>query len=168
MAERDRKSIARAGRPARMTRRGATLRLLALVGAGLATFWSRKAQASAAIVQPEIPSPEAFMRRAFEMRTRATSEGDQPYGAVVVKDGRIVGEAPSRVISGRDPTAHAEVEAIRDAARRLGTRDLRGCTVYASFRPCPMCESASYWAGVQRFYHGADIVDGGPPRYLTC
>jgi tRNA(Arg) A34 adenosine deaminase TadA len=72
--------------------------------------------------------------------------------------------APSRVVSRSDPTAHAEMEAIRDAARRLGTRHLGNCVIYASSRPCPMCEAAAYWAGISRLYHGADITDAGPPR----
>ena len=66
------------------------------------------------------------MERAFAMRQRALDAGDQAYGAIVVRDGRIVGEAPSRVVTARDPTAHAEMEAIRDAARRLGTVSLVG------------------------------------------
>ena len=173
MAERERKSIAsgsdaRAGVP--LARRSAIKRILGCLGAGGLALLGRDAGGSSepAIVQPEAPSPEAFMRRAFDMRKRASDAGDQPYGAVVVKEGRIVGEAPSRVVTGRDPTAHAEVEAIRDAARRLGTRDLRGCVIFASFRPCPMCESASYWAGIARVYHGDGIADAGQPRYLGC
>jgi tRNA(Arg) A34 adenosine deaminase TadA len=108
------------------------------------------------------------MRRAIAMRDAASRAGDQPYGAVIVKDNRIVGEAPSRVVTGTDPTAHAEMEAIRDAARRLGTRDLSGCEIYASTRPCPMCEAASYWAGIARIHHGADAADAGPPRLSRC
>ena len=120
------------------------------------------------IAQPPAASKAAFMQRAIAMRERATLTGDQPYGAVVVKDGRIVGEAPSRVVTGRDPTAHAEMEAIRDAARRLGARDLSGCEIYASTRPCPMCEAAAYWAGVARILHGADAADAGAPRLSRC
>jgi tRNA(Arg) A34 adenosine deaminase TadA len=109
-----------------------------------------------------------FMALAFAMRDRAVAEGDQPFGAVVVKDGRVVGEGPSRVRTNRDPTAHAEVEAIRDAARRLGTADLSGCVLYASSRPCPMCATAAYWAQIARVYHGAEATDAGPPRYPGC
>ncbi len=102
------------------------------------------------------------------MRDAATRGGDQPYGAAIVKDSRIVGEAPSRVVTAGDPTAHAEMEAIRDAARRLGTRDLSGCEIDASTRPCPMCEAATYWAGIARIRHGADAADAGPPRLSRC
>ena len=95
-----------------------------------------------------------FARRALELREDAVRNGDQPYGAVVVKNGKIVGEAPSRVITNRDPTAHAEMEAIRDAARRLGTRDLSGCELYGSSPACRMCEAAAYWANIARLHPG--------------
>jgi len=120
------------------------------------------------IVQPERPGPDAFMRRAFAAREEAVRSGDQPYGAVMVRDGRIVGWGPSRVVADRDPTAHAEMQAIRDAARRLGTRDLSGCVIYATSRPCAMCEAALYWANVQRIVHGTALTDTGAPRYPSC
>ncbi len=88
----------------------------ALIGA-LSSVPPRRVWAEA-IVQPAAPGPGAFMARAREMKDRALADGDQGYGAVVVKAGRIVGEAPSRVVTAGDPTAHAEMEAIRDAARR--------------------------------------------------
>ncbi len=109
-----------------------------------------------------------FMARAFEMRQTATASGDQPYGAVVVKDGKIVGEGPSRVVVNGDPTAHAEMEAIRDAARRLGSRNLDGCTIYATSRPCRMCETGAYWANVSHVYYGEAVTDGGRPSYSSC
>ncbi len=105
-----------------------------------------------------------FIRRAFELRDEAIRRGDQGFGAVVVKDGRIVGEGVSAVITRPDPTAHGEIEAIRDAARRLGTRDLSGAELYSSFRPCPMCEAAAAWAGIARMWHGESVADGGVPR----
>lgn len=139
-----------------------------VVAGALAVAPRSRAEAGAAIVQPARPSRAAFMARAVEMRDRAVGGGDQPYGAVIVKDGRIVGQAPSRVVTAKDPTAHAEMEAIRDAARRLGTRDLSGCEIYASTRPCPMCEAAAYWAGIARIAHGPDAADAGPPRLARC
>ena len=121
--------------------------------------------ASAAIpAAAEIADRRRFMDRAFEMRAEAVRRGDQPFGAVVVKDGRIVGEGISAVITRPDPTAHGEIEAIRDAAKRLGTRDLSGAELFTTFRPCPMCEAASAWAGIVRIWHGEAIVDGGAPR----
>ena len=116
------------------------------------------------IPPPDRPGREAFMERAFEMRRRAVERGDQPYGAVIVKADRIVGEGASAVVTDDDPTAHAEMVAIRDAARRLGSRDLSGCEMYGTSPACPMCEAAAYWARVTRLLHGATIVDAGPPR----
>jgi len=104
------------------------------------------------------------MERAFEMRRRAIDRGDQPYGAVVVKEGRIVGEGVSAVVTDRDPTAHAEMQAIRDAARRLRTADLAGCEMYSTSRACAMCEAGAYWAHIARMYYGESIADGGARR----
>jgi tRNA(Arg) A34 adenosine deaminase TadA len=117
-----------------------------------------------AIVQPERPTREGFMRRALEMRRISVERGDQAYGAVIVKDGRIVGEGISAVITANDPTAHAEMQGIRDAARRLGTRDLSGCEMYGTARACPMCEAGAYWARIARLYYGEGIADAGAPR----
>ncbi len=116
------------------------------------------------IEQPAKPGSAAFMQRAFEMRRLATERGDQPYGAVIVRGGRIVGEGVSAVITAPDPTAHAEMQAIRDAARRLRTRDLSGCEMYGTSRACPMCEAGAYWAGLSRLWYGESIADGGAPR----
>jgi guanine deaminase len=104
------------------------------------------------------------MERAFEMRRRAIERGDQPYGAIIVKEGRIVGEGMSAVVTDIDPTAHAEMQAIRDAARRLRTNDLTGCDMYGTSRACPMCEAGAYWAHIARMYHSASITDAGAPR----
>jgi tRNA(Arg) A34 adenosine deaminase TadA len=151
----------------RLTRRGIVSGALAAAGT-LAAARPASAQANRNIVQPDRPDKAAFMRRAFDMRDLALRSGDQGFGGVVVKAGRIVGEAPSRVVTGNDPTAHAETEAIRDAARRLGSRDLAGCELYASSRPCPMCEAAAYWAGIARIHVGEAIADAGPPRLSRC
>lgn len=97
------------------------------------------------------------------MRRQAISTGDQGYGALVVRDKLIVGQSPSRVIVNSDPTAHAEMEAIRDAAMRLGSRDLSGCTLYSSSPACPMCEAAAYWANIDRMVYGDSVNDGGRP-----
>lgn len=116
------------------------------------------------IVQPRTAGHEGFMERAFEMRRRAIERGDQPYGAVIVKGGRIVGEGVSAVVTDNDPIAHAEMQAIRDAARRLGTRDLTSCEMYGTSRACPMCEAGAYWARIARMYYGTSIADAGAPR----
>ena len=141
-----------------------------LVGAMmvLPPFLGRRASAAATgiadIEQPENPGDAAFIERAFEMRRQAVETGDQAYGAVVVRNGIIVGQSPSHVVLHRDPTAHAEMEAIRDAARRLGSRDLSRCTLYSSSPACPMCEAAAYWAGIDRQVYGEGAQEGGSPR----
>jgi tRNA(Arg) A34 adenosine deaminase TadA len=109
-----------------------------------------------------------FMARAAAMRDLALRQGDQGFGAAMAKDGRIVAESPSRVVTRNDPTAHAETECVRDAAKALGTRSLAGCTLYASFRPCAMCEAAAYWAGVTRIVHGETLTDIGAPQLRRC
>ena len=117
-----------------------------------------------------LPAPRAAattlqdaMARAQALREQAQRSGDQPYGAVVLRGEGIVGEAPSRVVINRDPTAHAEMEAIRDAARRLGSRDLSGCVLVSTSRPCRMCEAAAGWARIERMVHGAALTDAGRP-----
>jgi tRNA(Arg) A34 adenosine deaminase TadA len=106
----------------------------------------------------------AFAARALALRDEAVRRGDQPYGAVVVRRGEIVGEGVSAVITDRDPTAHAEMVAIRAAAQRLASRDLGDCELFGSSRACPMCEAAAYWANIGRMFHGSEAVDAGPPR----
>ena len=97
------------------------------------------------------------------MRDRAIAMGDQGYGAIVVRAGRVIGQSPSHVVVNGDPTAHAEMEAIRDAAYRLGSRDLSGCILYSSSHACPMCEAAAYWAGIDRMVYGQQAIDAGKP-----
>ena len=104
------------------------------------------------------------MRRAEGMRDDAVRAGDQPFGAVVLRGALIVGAAPSRVVTATDPTAHAEMEAIRDAAHRLRTRDLSGCVLVSTSRPCRMCEAAAGWAGISRMVYGEALTDAGAPR----
>jgi tRNA(Arg) A34 adenosine deaminase TadA len=97
---------------------------------------------------------EAFMRRALALaREGMNGNAGGPFGAVIVKDGRIVGEGWNRVTSTNDPTAHAEVVAIREACRALGSFDLSGAEIYASCEPCPMCLAAIYWARIGRIYY---------------
>ena len=95
------------------------------------------------------------MREAIRISV-AKMRGDQggPFGAVVVRKGKIIGRGWNRVTSTNDPTAHAEVVAIRDACRRLKTFQLDNCELYTSCEPCPMCLSAVYWARLKRVYYG--------------
>ncbi len=95
------------------------------------------------------------MREAIDISLRRMRRGDGgPFGAVVVRKGKIVGKGWNRVTSSNDPTAHAEMGAIRDACRRLKTFQLTDCEIYTSCEPCPMCLSAMYWARLKRVYFG--------------
>ncbi len=82
-----------------------------------------------------------------------------PFGALIVRNGEIVAQAANNVIAGNDPTAHAEVEAIRAACRKLETFDLSGCEIYTSCEPCPMCLSAIYWARLDKIYYAGTRHD---------
>lgn len=82
-----------------------------------------------------------------------------PFGAVVVKEGQIVGRGCNQVTSSNDPTAHAEIVAIRDAGQNLKSFSLAGCEMYASCEPCPMCLAAVYWARIERVYYGCCCAD---------
>ena len=101
-----------------------------------------------------------FMSRAIELAAEnAGSVTGGPFGAVIVKDGEIVAAQSNKVTVDIDPTAHAEVNAIREACKVLGTFDLSGCILYASCEPCPMCLSAAYWAHIDKIYYGANQHD---------
>lgn len=82
-----------------------------------------------------------------------------PFGAVIYKDGKIVGKGVNRVVGSNDPTAHAEITAIRNACQNLKTFDLTGCELYATGYPCPMCMSAIIWANIKKVYYSADYQD---------
>jgi tRNA(Arg) A34 adenosine deaminase TadA len=102
---------------------------------------------------------EKFMRRAIELSAQALDRpGTKPYGAVVVKDGKIVGEGLNQSIGNHDPTSHGEVEAIRDACRKLKTTDLSGCDLYTSCEPCSLCVSTMMISGVARMYYAASAA----------
>ena len=109
------------------------------------------------------PDP-AWYRAALAQKERAQSWGDQPYGAVLVLDGRIIGEGPSRVVRDGNTDAHAERVAVRDARQRLGRSDLAGALLVSTSRPCRACEQAAAAAGVARMLHGPELTDAGPPR----
>lgn len=119
---------------------------------------------AAAIAQPADATPAGFAALADDMRRQAVAAGDQSFGAVLVRGDQVIGLGPSRVVTDRDPTAHAEMVAIRDAARRLGTADLSGSVLYSTSRPCRMCETAAHWGRVERMWHGTPPTDAGVPR----
>ncbi len=101
-----------------------------------------------------------FLRQAIDLARRGMESGlGGPFGCIVVRNGEVVGEGSNGVTSTNDPTAHAEIMAIRDACRRLGDYQLTDCTVYTSCEPCPMCLSACYWARLDAVYYGACAAD---------
>ncbi|MBL0018731.1 MAG: nucleoside deaminase [Bacteroidia bacterium] len=103
---------------------------------------------------------EKWMQAAVDLSIAGVTSGEGgPFGAIVVKDGQIVGRGNNRVTTTNDPTAHAEVVAIRDACKNLGTFQLIGCTVYTSCEPCPMCLGAIYWARPDRVFFACTKAD---------
>jgi tRNA(Arg) A34 adenosine deaminase TadA len=99
------------------------------------------------------------MESALAALSHGIRKGDSPFGAAVVKNGKLVAVAHNTVLQDKDPTAHAEVNAIRKAAKKLRTHDLKGCVVYSTCEPCPMCFAAIHWANCDGVVYGAGIAD---------
>lgn len=107
---------------------------------------------------------EHFLREAIALAEASIDEGGGPFGAVVVRNGKIIGRGNNRVTQDNDPTAHAEVQAIRDACRNIGDFQLSGCVLYVNCEPCPMCLAAAYWARLDAIYYAGtaeDAADAG-------
>ncbi len=105
-----------------------------------------------------------YMQMAIDLAIENVANGGGPFGAVIVRNGEVVATGVNRVTANSDPTAHAEVSAIRSACQKLGTFLLDGCEIYSSCEPCPMCLGAIYWAHIERLYYGAnkqDAADAG-------
>lgn len=100
-----------------------------------------------------------FMRMAIELSEENVDQGGGPFGAVIVRDGQVVATGANRVVPNNDPTAHAEITAIRAACAKVGNFKLEGCTIYTSCEPCPMCLSAIYWAGIERVCYANTKLD---------
>ena len=98
-------------------------------------------------------SKNKFMLRAIELSIRSANGTGGPFGCVVVKDNKIIAEGSNKVTFSNDPTAHAEIVAIREACKKLNTFNLSGCDIYASCEPCPMCLSAIYWSHIDNIYY---------------
>ncbi len=104
------------------------------------------------------------MNEAIQMSQESVKNGGGPFGAVIVKNGKLIAKASNKVTQENDPTAHAEVTAIRSAAKKLNTFNLSGCEIYTSCEPCPMCLGAIYWARLDKIYFAntkADAKDIG-------
>ena len=99
------------------------------------------------------------MRLAIELAVDTVNNGGGPFGAVIARNGEVVSTGVNRVTPNNDPTAHAEVMAIRAACTKLGTFNLDGCVIYTSCEPCPMCLGAIYWAHIEKIYYGANQHD---------
>lgn len=102
---------------------------------------------------------EELMRKAIELSIKSVRNGGGPFGAVIARKGEIIAEGSNGVTIYNDPTAHAEVTAIRKACEKLGTFDLIGCEIYTSCEPCPMCLGAIYWAHLDKIYYANDRKD---------
>ena len=100
-----------------------------------------------------------YMRKAIELSAENIRNGGGPFGAVIVRGDEIVATGVNRVTCNCDPTAHAEVSAIRAASAKLGTFDLSGCEIYTSCEPCPMCLGAIYWAHLDKIYYANTKAD---------
>ena len=94
-----------------------------------------------------------FMKRAIELSIQNINKGGGPFACVIVRDNNIVGEGSNKVTSTNDPTAHGEVVAIREACKKLNNFSLKGCELYSTCEPCPMCLSAIYWARIDKIYY---------------
>lgn len=105
------------------------------------------------IIEDKDYIPE-FMEMAVRLSYENIGNGGGPFGAVITRDGELIAKGVNTVTKSNDPTAHAEVSAVREACRRLGTFRLTDCVVYSSCEPCPMCLSALYWAGVKKIFYG--------------
>jgi guanine deaminase len=116
-------------------------------------------QASAVHLAEQHSDDEHWLARAIELATLNVTDGGGPFGAVVVRDGLVIAEGQNRVTANLDPTAHAEVVAIRSACQAIGDFSLAGATLYASCEPCPLCLSAALWARVDRVVYAADRDD---------
>ncbi len=102
---------------------------------------------------------QELMRRAIELSSKSVDNGGGPFGAVIARGSEIIAESSNSVTIDNDPTAHAEVNAIRKAAAKLKTFDLSGCDIYTSCEPCPMCLGAIYWAHLDRIFYANDRKD---------
>lgn len=105
--------------------------------------------------------PKSFMDQALNLARAAAANGEVPVGCVVVRDGEVIAGAGNRTLIDRDPTAHAEMLAIRQAARALGSERLTDCDLYVTLEPCTMCAAAISFARIRRLYYGAADLKGG-------
>jgi guanine deaminase len=104
-------------------------------------------------------SDKTLLQYAINLAAEGILKGCGPFGAVIVQSGKVIAEANNRVVISHDPTAHAEVMVIREAAKILNSHDLSGCIVYSSCEPCPMCLGAIYWAGIKKVFYASSRLE---------
>src|SRR5699024_5373442 len=119
-------------------------------------------------MQLEVIMHQKYLEEAVNITVDNIKEGGRPFGAVIVKDGKIIAKAVNTMLYDQDPTAHAEMSAIRKAGKTLQSVDLSGCIVYASGEPCPMCQAAMYMAGIREAYFVFSNEDGAPYNLSTA
>lgn len=112
---------------------------------------------SASILAQTAEEKERFMQMAINEAIDAVENNSAPFGAVIVKDGKVIGRGYNTVALSHDPSAHGEMNAIRDACRNIASHDLSGCDMYTSADPCPMCYSTAYWANIKNIYYAVPI-----------
>ena len=115
----------------------------------------------------EVGMHQKYLEEAVSITVENIKEGGRPFGAVIVKEGKIIARAVNTMLHDHDPTAHAEMSAIRKAGKVLQSVDLTGCVVYASGEPCPMCQAAMYMAGIREAYFVFSNNDGAPYHLST-
>ena len=130
-------------------------------GVGKVNAGGRAVRYNSAMATENNVSHEQLMDEAIRQAELARAAGDVPIGAVIARDGEIIAAACNRRHAGKDPTAHAEMNAIREACRKLKTANLSGCEIYATFKPCPMCQAACERANISRIYYGVRPQDFG-------
>lgn len=110
----------------------------------------------------------AFLEEAIHLAQHNVSHGGRPFGAVLVRNGEVIARGVNEIAATADPTAHAELQAIREASRVLGSPRLEGCVVYASGQPCPMCLAAMYLSGISALYFAYSNAEGEPYGLSTA
>lgn len=122
---------------------------------------NKNQQSSSAVIDRDRAQDEKFMRRAIELSERAgiIEKSGGVFGAVIVKDGKIIAEGYNQVVKNNDPTWHAEMQAIREACKKIGSPHLNGCVMYTSAESCPMCLATAYWAQLDHIFFGARVED---------
>jgi len=110
-------------------------------------------------MQQQKPQDNIFLQQAIELAINSVAQQGGPFGAVIVKDGQVIGTGHNQVTETCDPTAHAEIKAIRDACKNINDYQLTDCTIYSSCEPCPMCMSAIYWARIPKLIYAATAAD---------